>query len=84
MRSWSIDIAWALLAGAIAVSCWSLSCGSNVAVDAARYSTNLEECNRNAKNLCESIACENHYRAAEKRPLRAIPPHCAITDAGVE
>ena len=49
---------------------------SETALRGGIYSTNLEECTRTAKNLCESIECENHYRSAAGRFPREIPAHC--------
>lgn len=60
-----------------------IACGaSEVQLRGGAYGANLEECNRNAKNLCQSIDCENHYRAKEGRFLRTVPAHCL--DAGKE
>ena len=72
-----VDIAWAVLAGTLAVCCAASISGS-------QYTANLEECNRTAKNVCESIACENLYRAAVKHPPRIVPVHCIVKDAGAE
>lgn len=76
-RNLKVDIAWAMLAGTLAVCCAA-------SMSAAKYTANLEECNRNAKSVCESIACENLYRAAEKRQPRIVPVHCTVKDAGAE
>ncbi len=59
---------------------WVLVMVSCIAVDASKYAANLEKCNREAKTLCESIACENVYREAEQRKPRTTPAHCK--DAG--
>jgi len=56
-----------------------VACAGNAANDDARgalYGVTLEECNRTATTLCESIACENRARAANGRMPRALPPSC--------
>ncbi len=58
---------------------------SETSVEGGKYTVNLEECNRTARNLCESIACENDWRARAGRFPRAVPAHCqTIKDAGAE
>ena len=76
-RNWKIDCVWALVAGTLAAC-------TGAAISGAKYTANLEECNRNAKNICESIACENLYRAAVNRPPRIQPVHCVLKDGGNE
>jgi hypothetical protein len=50
----------------------------------ALYATTLEECNRTSKTLCESIACENHARAANGRGARPVPTSCYLKDSGAK
>jgi hypothetical protein len=54
--------------------------GGAAAARAAAYQGELEECNRQATTLAASIRCENAWRAAHGRPLRAMPD--AGPDAG--
>lgn len=69
---------------AAATMCLYLGCGGLNEDDerGVRYATALETCNHEAKTLCESIACENHARAANGRMPRALPTSCASADAG--
>jgi hypothetical protein len=58
---------------------------SETSLQGGKYAARLEECNRNARDLCESIACENDWRANAGRFPRAVPTHCkTIKDAGAE
>lgn len=59
-------------------------CVTNDDAKAALYSTTLEECNRTAATLCESITCENRARASNNRKPRAMPTSCVGTDGGIK
>lgn len=83
-QSWKNSLFWGIVGGfaTLLVCRYLFGCvGSETALAAGKYSANLEECNRTAKNLCESIACENHYRAAAGRFPRAVPVHCETIKA---
>ncbi len=58
------------------------ACLGEVTLQGGKYTVAMEECNRTGKNLCESIACENHTRAAAGRLPRTVPPHCK-SNAGI-
>ncbi len=84
-REVKIDIIWAVLGGVLTVAFCAYAYGCSgvpaTPVIAAKYQADLEECNRTATNLCESIACENRYRQSVHHPLRVTPSHC-YTDGG--
>ena len=87
-RDFKIDLLWGLVGGIVTtvVCAMLLNCGPSADTLAAggKFSVNLEECNRTSKTLCESIACENIFRAQAGRAPRAVPAHCKSTDAGDE
>lgn len=72
-----ICVGLAFLAGVMFV----MHClGCTPAADAAAYESELLDCNAESKSLCESVMCENRFRAARGRPLRSIIGIC--WDAG--
>ena len=89
-----IDVLWGILGGfAALLFCQSLiGCpASEVAATGAYYDERLIECNQKAKDLCDSIKCENSLRASKGRTLRYVPKHCngvegnsSLKDAGLE
>jgi hypothetical protein len=79
------DLVWGIVGGIAAVIFTTYWLGCNSApVQGGVYATNLEECNRNATSLCESITCENSWRLKANRTLRDVPAHCKnnIKDGG--
>jgi hypothetical protein len=93
-RRWAIDIMFGIIAGILAVMVCTVMQGcfpSEPVLAGGKYSFNLEECNRRAVTLCESVACENDWRALAGRMPREVPLHCKlnkvitkIQDAGAE
>jgi len=83
MKSSNLGLA-AIFTLAVA-ACWA---GSETDLKGADYAKRLQDCNKTARNLCESIECENRNRAAGGRFPREVPPHCrpalATKDAGNE
>lgn len=83
-RTWKTDCIWAVFAGfcTLLIARCLVGCPGNESVlIGGQYSDNLAECNRTAKDMCESIACENHFRRAAGRFPRDTPVHCLIKDA---
>lgn len=76
-----LGVAFALAVAA----CWA---GADTDIKGADYAKRLQECNQGARNLCESIECENRNRAAGGRFPREVPTHCRpaliAKDAGNE
>ena len=72
-----------LLAGLlIAVARLTVGClPPDTDVRAATYAVTLEECNRSATTLCDSVRCENKARASMGRFPRALPASCKVQDA---
>lgn len=67
----------------LAVAAIIVACGqSDVQFRGAQYATSLEECNRKATTLCESIECENWWRRHNVREERPVPKHCLKNDGG--
>lgn len=85
-RDIKIDIIWAVFGGICTLIFCAIvyGCGNETVLQGGLYAGNLEDCNKQAKNLCDSIACENHYRLAAGRLPRDVPAHCSIKDAGVK
>jgi len=82
IRRWVPTILLGVIAGLLAVLFSSIVNGCNFPSEpilaGGKYTFNLEECNRQAKTLCESIACENDWRAMAGRMPRDLPLHCKV------
>lgn len=84
------DIIMGLLGGTLAVIVTSACFPSETSLEGGKYAGKLEECNRQGKTLCESIACENQERARAGRFPRDVPKHCTgsmpvlTLDAGIK
>jgi len=82
-REWTIDLVWGIVGGIITVlvTAYFMGCFPNeTTLEGGKYATNLEECNRTAKTLCDSIKCENEWRARAGRLPRDMPKHCQSFD----
>lgn len=94
IRWWIATIILGIVGGVLTVVVSSAINGcfpSEPVLAGGKYTFNLEECNRQAKTLCESISCENDWRAMAGRTPREVPQHCKLQkviakyqDAGTE
>ena len=86
-KEWGIDVTMAIIAGFLALLLTRCLSGCNEPIasgdkKAINYAVTLEECNRQANDLCASIACENQARATNGRFAREVPKHCIAKDGG--